>query len=166
MPEVTIVIGGRNFEVACQEGEEHFLASAAAMLDTEARKLNENIGRVPEPKMLLMSGLMLADRTAALEDQVSNLQAEAENTPVVDTSAAEQEVLQLRAELANLKAELAEGEAKMAQSAAEHADHDKALSTAQNEAARAAKAANDAMAALTRMVEQAETLAQNATKAE
>ena len=33
MPDVTIKIGDRSFEVACQEGEEHFLQSAAAMLD-------------------------------------------------------------------------------------------------------------------------------------
>ncbi|WP_445811313.1 cell division protein ZapA, partial [Yoonia sp.] len=36
MPQVEIFIGGRTFEVACQEGEEHFLHSAAAMLDAEA----------------------------------------------------------------------------------------------------------------------------------
>ena len=28
MPEVTIEIGGRQFEVACQDGEEHYLRSA------------------------------------------------------------------------------------------------------------------------------------------
>ena len=26
MPEVAITIGGRTFEVACQEGEEHYLS--------------------------------------------------------------------------------------------------------------------------------------------
>ena len=31
MPEITIQIGGRNFEVACQDGEEHFLQAAAAI---------------------------------------------------------------------------------------------------------------------------------------
>ena len=34
MPEVKVAIGGREFGVACQEGEEHYLHSAAAMLDT------------------------------------------------------------------------------------------------------------------------------------
>ena len=33
MPEVTISIGGRNFDVACQDGEEQYLHSAAKMLD-------------------------------------------------------------------------------------------------------------------------------------
>lgn len=70
MPQVEISIGGRSFEVACQEGEEHFLRAAAAMLDTEAQTLSTQIGRMPESRMLLMSGLLLADRTAALEDKV------------------------------------------------------------------------------------------------
>ena len=77
MPQVEIAIGGRTFEVACQEGEEHFLHSAAAMLDAEAAHLAEQIGRMPEARMLLMAGLMLADETAGLEDKVRALEAEA-----------------------------------------------------------------------------------------
>lgn len=71
MPEVEIEIGGRNFQVSCQDGEEHFLLSAAKMLDIEASELIAQLGRVPEERMLLMSGLMLADKTAALEDKLS-----------------------------------------------------------------------------------------------
>jgi len=70
MPEETITIGGKNFEVACQEGEEHFLHAAAKMLDTEARTLMDQIGRLPESRMLLMAGLMLADKTAGTEDRL------------------------------------------------------------------------------------------------
>ncbi len=75
MPEVTITIGGRDFAVACQEGEEHYLQAAANMLDTEASALAAQIGRLPESRMLLMSGLMLADKTAGMEDQVRELEA-------------------------------------------------------------------------------------------
>jgi len=40
MPQVEIAIGGRTFEVACQDGEEHFLTSAAKMLDEEAQHIS------------------------------------------------------------------------------------------------------------------------------
>jgi len=73
MAEVKIEIGGRTFEVACRRGEEHFLKSAAAMLDNEAAALNDALGRMPETRMLLMAGLMLADKTASLEDQLRQL---------------------------------------------------------------------------------------------
>ncbi|WP_439124922.1 cell division protein ZapA [Marivita sp.] len=70
MPEVEINIGGRSFDVACQEGEEQYLQSAARMLDTEAQVLVQQVGRIPEARMLLMAGLMLADKTAGLEDKL------------------------------------------------------------------------------------------------
>ena len=74
MPEVRISIGGRDFDVACQEGEEHFLHAAANLLDAEATALLNQIGRMPEPRMLLMAGLMLADKTAGLDDQMKKLE--------------------------------------------------------------------------------------------
>ena len=74
MPSVEIEIGERVFEVACQEGEEHYLRTAAQMLDAEADRLTRQIGRLPEARMLLMAGLMLADRTAGVEDQLREAQ--------------------------------------------------------------------------------------------
>lgn len=73
MPEVEIKIGGRAFDVSCQEGEEHYLQSAAKMLDDEAQALAAQIGRLPEARMLLMAGLMLADKTAGVEDRVREM---------------------------------------------------------------------------------------------
>lgn len=74
MPEIKITIGSREFDVACQTGEEHYLKSAAAYLDTEASALASQIGRMPESRMLLMAGLMLADKTAGLEEQMRILE--------------------------------------------------------------------------------------------
>ncbi|HBS49909.1 MAG TPA: cell division protein ZapA [Rhodobacteraceae bacterium] len=76
MPEVTIQIGGRDFDVSCQEGEESYLHAAAKMLDDEAQVLANQIGRMPEARMLLMAGLMLADKTAAVEDRVREVEDE------------------------------------------------------------------------------------------
>lgn len=76
MPEQSITIGHKEFTVACQPGEEGFLIAAAEMLDAEARTLLEQIGRVPAERMLLMAGLMLADRTAGMEDKVRAAEAE------------------------------------------------------------------------------------------
>lgn len=73
MPDVNINIGGRTFEVACQAGEEPYLQSAAKMLDDEASTLSDQVGRMPEARMLLMAGLMLADKTASFEDQLNEM---------------------------------------------------------------------------------------------
>jgi cell division protein ZapA len=98
MPNVSITIGGRTFEVACQPGEEHFLQSAAEMLDAEAKVLVEQIGRMPEGRMLLMSGLMLADKTAGLQDQLKKATAEMKRMQSqLDTLKAEREEVDVRA---------------------------------------------------------------------
>lgn len=89
MPEIKVEIGGRSFEVACQEGEEQYLQAAAKMLDDEASVLSSQIGRIPESRMLLMAGLMLADKTAGLQDKLRE---------------AEERATELRAELNQLKA--------------------------------------------------------------
>ncbi|MBS9716430.1 cell division protein ZapA [Pseudohalocynthiibacter aestuariivivens] len=83
MPDVNVSIGGRNFEVACQEGEEHFLQSAAKLLDTEASVLTDQIGRLPESRMLLMAGLMLADKTAGVEEQLRSLKEKLETQDIL-----------------------------------------------------------------------------------
>jgi cell division protein ZapA len=74
MPEVTIRIGGRAFDVSCQDGEESYLMTAAKMLDDEAQVLSDQIGRMPESRMLLMAGLMLADKTASVEDRIREME--------------------------------------------------------------------------------------------
>lgn len=76
MAEVRITIGGRGFDVACQDGEEGFLRSAAALLDAEASVLVDQVGRLPEARMLLMAGLMLADKTAGMEEEMRGKAAE------------------------------------------------------------------------------------------
>jgi len=115
MPDLQITIGERTFEVACQKGEEHFLKSAAALLNNEASALTEQIGRLPESRMLLMAGLMLADKTASVEDSIAEMQSKLDerdaeieglkNTPAAEPTRVEvpvvpQEVTDTLAELA------------------------------------------------------------------
>lgn len=74
MPELDITIGGRVFQVTCQVGEESFLRAAAALLDAEANPLVAQVGRMPDARLLLLAGLMVADRTSGLEIQLRETQ--------------------------------------------------------------------------------------------
>ncbi|MBB5223509.1 cell division protein ZapA [Amaricoccus macauensis] len=69
MPELILEIGGRVFEVACQPGEEASLERAARLLDAEATRIGD-AGRSTEKRMLLLAGLLLADSTTALQEQL------------------------------------------------------------------------------------------------
>jgi len=44
------------------------------MLDDEAQVLASQTGRLPEARMLLMAGLLLADKTASVEDRMRELE--------------------------------------------------------------------------------------------
>jgi cell division protein ZapA len=111
MPELKVMIGGRSFEVFCQEGEEHFLHTAAAMLDAEADVLQQQMGRMPEARLLLMAGLMLADKTAGFEDQLREAleRAEAAEAALAEAKAnpAKQEVLVIPTIVSETFAEIA-----------------------------------------------------------
>lgn len=123
MPQVEITIGGRTFEVACQDGEEHFLYSAAEMLDTEAAHLADQMGRIPESRMLLMAGLMLADKTAGLEDRVRELETEADKTRAqIDTLQSQPRPDPVRVEVPVIPAEVTDTLAEIAARAEALAD--------------------------------------------
>ena len=155
MAEVTVEIGGREFEVACRNGEEHFLQSAAAMLDNEAGALNEALGRMPETRMLLMAGLMLADKTASLEDQLKQsagaAAAAVEPAPVADDGAANKRAQKAEAQLSEAQTKLAEVKAQLAE--------------AQAEAKAAAVARNAAVKTMREMVARVEEAAEGMKKA-
>ncbi|MBL4807962.1 MAG: cell division protein ZapA [Rhodobacteraceae bacterium] len=104
MPEISVTIGDRSFSLVCDPGEEAHLKAAAKMLDTEATTLQGAIGRVTESRMLLMAGLMLADRTKELE---WNSQTSTERTKGLEDRlrASEAKAAALAVELTNLSAE-------------------------------------------------------------
>lgn len=76
MAEVDFSIGHKSYTLSCQEGEERLLKRAASLLDAEARVILEQTGRMPEQRLLLLAGLMLADRTSALEDRLASTERE------------------------------------------------------------------------------------------
>ena len=63
------------------------------------------LGRLPETKLLLMAGLMLADKTAAVEDEIRTLRAkvaelDARPTATRDVAVIPPQVIETLAELA------------------------------------------------------------------
>ena len=71
MPEVAINIGNKKFTVTCQPGEESALEAAASLLNDEAAFLVSEIGQLSEQKLLLMSGLMLADKMTTQSEKLA-----------------------------------------------------------------------------------------------
>lgn len=61
MAQVDIQIGGRQYELACRDGEEEHLRSIARMLDRKAADVSQSMGGLNEARHLLLAALLLAD---------------------------------------------------------------------------------------------------------
>jgi cell division protein ZapA len=90
MPEVTVEVAGRSYRLGCGEGEEQHLIALAARVDGEAARLNE-LGQMPEGRLMLMSALMLADRlseaeqaAAAAERRAAEAERQASDAEAID----------------------------------------------------------------------------------
>jgi cell division protein ZapA len=69
MSNVTLKIGGRDYVVACAEGEEDRVASLGALIDDKVRSIG---GAHSEPRQLLYAALLLADELSEVQARNSS----------------------------------------------------------------------------------------------
>ena len=62
MAEVEIGIAGRNYRVACRDGEEDHLRAAALIVDAKSREALAGMGALSEGRQLLFASLLIADQ--------------------------------------------------------------------------------------------------------
>lgn len=61
MATQTINVYGRDYSIACDDGEEAHLAKLTQMVNHRVAELLKQMGRAPEHTMLIYTSLMLAD---------------------------------------------------------------------------------------------------------
>lgn len=61
MPLVNVMVSGRAYTIACDEGEEEHLKELAAHVDGKVRELLESVGQVGDQRLLLMAALLITD---------------------------------------------------------------------------------------------------------
>ena len=59
---VDLTIAGRTYQVACREGEEENLRSAARLVDGKSREALAGLGTLSEARQFLFASLLLADQ--------------------------------------------------------------------------------------------------------
>jgi len=69
MGDLDLNVAGRNYRVAVEDGQEAALAEAGALIAAEAEVLRDRFGArfaaLPESRVLLLAGLMVADKARA-----------------------------------------------------------------------------------------------------
>lgn len=94
MAQINIMVGGRAYALACRDGEEDRLTKLANHINHKAEDLSNTLGQMAEPRMLLMSALLVADELFETKEKVGKpvVEANPDPTPAIAaiTSAAEQ----------------------------------------------------------------------------
>jgi cell division protein ZapA len=88
MSQVSVTINGRQFRMACEDGQEGHLMNLARDLDSRIEGLRTKFGEIGDTRLTVMAALTLADslaetgsRIKRLEDELAALQnARAEAT--------------------------------------------------------------------------------------
>jgi cell division protein ZapA len=81
MPLVNVMVNGRAYTIACDEGEEDHLRDLAATVDAKAREVLSSVGQVGDTRLLLMAALLMAD-----EHSAAVLRLDASATVAADTA--------------------------------------------------------------------------------
>ena len=76
MGRINVEIYGRDYSLACDDGQEAHLGKLAQTLNDRLRTLGKQMGRGPENTMLVFASLMLADEAQDLRDELKQMRAE------------------------------------------------------------------------------------------
>jgi cell division protein ZapA len=70
MPLVNVMVNGRAYTIACDDGEEEHLKALAEEVDSKVKELLGSVGQVGDQRLILMAALLLADELHAATDQL------------------------------------------------------------------------------------------------
>ena len=79
MAQVSVTINGRQYRMACDDGEEERLFALARRFDGYIGELKTAFGEIGDQRLSVMAGIMAVDMLANAEQQMKGLEAELES---------------------------------------------------------------------------------------
>lgn len=76
MAQVIVTVNARSYMMQCPDGEEGHLRELAQALDAEVAGIRQNVGAVGDVRLLVMAGLVIADRLSDAMRRVEDLEGE------------------------------------------------------------------------------------------
>ena len=74
MTQVSVTINGRQFRMACEDGEEPHLLRLAEELDARIAGLRTRFGEIGDTRLTVMAALTLADELAELKKKLQRIE--------------------------------------------------------------------------------------------
>jgi cell division protein ZapA len=76
MSQVTVSINGRQFRMACEDGQEGHLKRLAQDLDQRIEKMRQNFGEIGDTRLTVMAALTVVDELADVTSRLGRLEQE------------------------------------------------------------------------------------------
>jgi len=76
MSQVNVTINGRQFRMACEDGEEARLSRLAEDLDASIATLRNRFGEIGDTRLTVMAALTLADQLSETKEKLQRLEPE------------------------------------------------------------------------------------------
>jgi cell division protein ZapA len=76
MSQVNVTINGRQFRMACEDGEEEHLLELAADLDQRIVRLRARFGEIGDTRLTVMAALTLADELSETKQKLERVEPE------------------------------------------------------------------------------------------
>ena len=76
MPKVSVTINGRQFRMACEDGEEARVTHLAEDLDARIVQLRGRFGEIGDTRLTVMAALALADELSEVKEKLQRLEPE------------------------------------------------------------------------------------------
>jgi cell division protein ZapA len=89
MPHVNVTINGRQYRMACEDGEEQHLLGLAQDFDQRINGLRSSFGEIGDSRLVVMAGLMIADELSEAKRKLQELEQEAAASNETRTAASE-----------------------------------------------------------------------------
>jgi len=82
MAQVDVLINGKSYNVACDDGQENHLLQLAGYVDQRVQELVNSVGQVGDARLLVMASLLISDELSeiyAKKNKAKNTDSSAED---------------------------------------------------------------------------------------
>ncbi|MDQ0503290.1 cell division protein ZapA [Xanthobacter agilis] len=89
MPHVSVTIAGRQYRMACDEGQEEHLVRLAHDIDSRISQLRTAFGEIGDQRLVVMAAITIADELAESRNRIRALESDIEGQRDARASALE-----------------------------------------------------------------------------
>jgi cell division protein ZapA len=76
MSQISVTINGRQFRMACEDGQEEHLTTLARELDSRIESLRGKFGEIGDTRLTVMAALTIADELGEMGTRLNRLEEE------------------------------------------------------------------------------------------